>query len=226
MSDGRINEAPGPISTTAIVVRPRTPAAATLWGEHDPGPTLRRRWPENDPERPLALHDSWWMVSAAGLLATLTLAAALWVAVHLDVDQQLHTAGLFAHLAALVLGFGGVLVADYLMLLWLAGRSTLTEAVAGMSRLHAPIWIGLLGLIVSGCLLEPNLDSTLTRIKMTLILILTINGLQAMILSKRLSNHVSTPLTTRLLIWGAASGAISQICWWGAIAIGFGNSQH
>ncbi|WP_433756735.1 hypothetical protein [Nocardia sp. CA-135398] len=153
------------------------------------------------------------------MLATVTLGAALWIADHLDVDRQLHTVGLFIHLAALVLGFGGVLIADYLMLVWLAGRTTLAEALDGIARLHVPIWVGLVGLVA-------NLESAMTRTKMAFVLILTLNGLQALLLGKRLTNHVSTPLTTRLLLWGAASGAISQICWWGAVGIGFWNAEH
>lgn len=226
MSGGRTAEVPGPMSTTAIVVLPRTRAAATIWGEWHPAVASRRRWPENNPQHAVALHDSWWTVAAAGLLTTVTLGGALWIADHLDVDRQLHTVGLFIHLAALVLGFGGVLIADYLMLVWLAGRSTLAEALAGVARLHVPIWVGLVGLVASGCLLEPNLGSAMTRTKMAFVLILTLNGLQALLLGKRLTNHVSTPLTTRLLLWGAASGAISQICWWGAIGIGFWNAEH
>lgn len=226
MSGGRTAEVPGPMSTTAIVVLPRTRAAATIWGEWHPAVASRRRWPENNPQHAVALHDSWWTVAAAGLLTTVTLGGALWIADHLDVDRQLHTVSLFIHLAALVLGFGGVLIADYLMLVWLAGRSTLAEALAGVARLHVPIWVGLVGLVASGCLLEPNLGSAMTRTKMAFVLILTLNGLQALLLGKRLTNHVSIPLTTRLLLWGAASGAISQICWWGAIGIGFWNAEH
>ncbi|WP_328402522.1 hypothetical protein [Nocardia sp. NBC_00403] len=229
MSDGRTTELPGRATINSIVVLPRTRTDTVVWGATQPTAPRActgRRWPANEPERPLALHDSWLAVTAAGLLATLTLAAALWIAAHLDVDRQLHTVGLFVHLAALVLGFGGVLVADYLMLLWLAGRSTLAEALTGMSRLHIPIWAGLAGLIASGCVLEPNLDSPLTRIKMALILALTLNGLQAVILSRRLAQHVVAPLSARLLLWGATSGAISQICWWGAIGIGFWNAEH
>ncbi|MEV0294126.1 hypothetical protein [Nocardia sp. NPDC050710] len=229
MSDGRTAEPPGRATITGVVVLPRPRGESVIWGAAHPATTLHRRrsgWPENDPKRPLRLHDSWLLVAASGLLATLTLAVALWIATHVRVDPQLHTAGLFVHLASLVLGFGGVLIADYLMLLWLAGRSTVTEALTGMGRLHFPIWAGLAGLIASGCVLEPNLGSALTRTKMALILVLTLNGLQAMILSKRLSQQLPAPISGRLLLWGAASGAISQICWWGAIGIGFWNSQH
>ncbi|MGW6725684.1 hypothetical protein ACWF9G_07245 [Nocardia sp. NPDC055029] len=160
------------------------------------------------------------------MASTAVLAAALWVAAHVHPEPALHTAGLFVHLAALVLGFGGVLIADYLTLLWLLGRSTLAEAMAGVSRMHVPIWAGLAALVASGCVLEPNLSSPLTQTKMVFTALLTINGIQATLLSRRLSDATSAPLPAGLLLWGAASGAISQVCWWGAIAIGFWNAQH
>ncbi|MGQ4615694.1 hypothetical protein [Nocardia sp. R7R-8] len=208
------------------MVLPGNRAEAIVWGGPAPRTRTGRRWPAAEPQRPLALHDSWWTVSAAGLLATSILAATLWISVHVRVDAALHTAGLFVHLAALIVGFGGVLVADYLMALWLSGRSTLADAITGMSRLHAPIWVGLTGLVMSGCFLEPDLGSGATRTKMVLILLLTLNGLQATVLSKRLSRETSGTPPTRLLIWGAASGAVSQVCWWGAVGIGFWNAQH
>ncbi|MGV9823282.1 hypothetical protein [Nocardia xishanensis] len=229
MRDVRTSETPGQTTINAVVVLPRSRTETIIWGsQRTMAPRTRpgRGWPAAEPERPLTLHDSWWIVSAAGLLTTSILAAALWISAHVRVDPALHTAGLFLHLAALVLGFGGVLMADYLMALWLAGRSTLADAVTAMSRLHAPIWVGLTGLVVSGCFLEPNLGSGLTRTKMVLILLLTLNGLQATVLSKLLSQQVSVTPSTRLLWWGAASGTISQLCWWGAIVIGFWNAQH
>ncbi|MFD4433291.1 hypothetical protein [Nocardia sp. NPDC058497] len=199
-----------------------------IWGaSHLPVPTARGgRWPAPEPVRPLGLFDSWWFIGAAAVGSTGILAAALWVATHVHPDPALRTAGLFVHLAGLVLGFGGVLIADYLTVLWLLGRSTLVEAMRGVSRLHVPIWVGLAALVASGCVLEPNLSSPLTQAKMVLIVLLTINGLQATLLSKHLADAASAPLPIRLLLWGAISGAISQVCWWGAIAIGFWNSQR
>lgn len=213
-----------------IVVAPGMRADAVRWGEHHggvlaPRRTGVRRWPPMEPERPLALHDSWWIISAAGVLAASALAVVVWIAVHLTVDPVLHKAGLFVHLASLVIGFGGVLMADYLVLRWLAGRSSFAEALHGTNRLHAPIWIGLVGLVASGAVLEPNLASILTRTKLALVLILTINGLQALILSRRLAHHTSAPLGARLLVWAAGTGLVSQFSWWGAIFIGFLNAE-
>jgi hypothetical protein len=155
-----------------------------------------------------------------------TVAAVLWISAHVTVDPVLHRAALFVHLASLVLGFGGVLIADYLVLVWVSGRSTLAEAVAGAHRLHLPIWLGLAGLVASGALLEPNLASTLTRAKIACVVILTLNGLQALILSRRIAHAATGSLAPTLTIWGAATASISQICWWTAVWIGFWNAEH
>ncbi|WP_245671196.1 hypothetical protein [Nocardia amamiensis] len=222
-------DSPVPVAAPVIVVLPGPRADTVRWGEHHTGARLTRgsrRWPVAEPEKPLSLHDSWWIVAAAGVLAASVLAAAVWISAHLVVHPVLHTAGLFVHLAALVVGFGGVLMADYLAMRWLAGRSTFAEALHGANRLHAPIWAGLVGLIASGCVLEPNLASTLTRIKLVLVLVLTLNGLQALMLSKQLDQHPSAALSPRVLAWAAATGVISQICWWGAVFIGFWNAEQ
>ncbi|MGY2119670.1 hypothetical protein ACW9HR_37800 [Nocardia gipuzkoensis] len=222
-------DTPGSVAAPVIVVLPGPRADTVRWGEHHTGARVsrsRRRWPVVEPDKPVSLHDSWWIMAAAGVLAASALAAAVWVSVHLVVHPVLHTAGLFVHLAALVVGFGGVLMADYLVLRWLAGRSTFAEALHGANRMHAPIWAGLVGLIASGCVLEPNVASTLTQTKLVLVLVLTLNGLQASMLGKRLDRYWSAPLPPRVLIWAAATGVISQISWWGAVFIGFWNAEQ
>jgi len=179
------------------------------------------------PVRPLGLYDSWWTIAAASLAACLVLAASAWISLHLHADPALHTAALFVHLASLVLGFGAVLVADYCGLLWITGRCTLNDALGSTARLHVPIWTGLAGLVVSGVMLHPDLTSALTRTKLALVLILTLNGLQAGLLNRRTTRRASSaPLTPRLLAWGATTALVSQICWWDAAVIGFRNSQH
>ncbi|APA96917.1 hypothetical protein NS506_02857 [Nocardia seriolae] len=170
-------------------------------------------------------HHSWGIVSACALLATGTLAAAVWIAAHVSASPAVHTGGLFIHLVSLVIGFGGVLMADSYVLRWAAGRLTLTETLRTVSTLHVPIWLGLAGLVASGCVLEPNLASTMTRTKLALVLVLTLNGIQAGALNRRLRACGDTALTPRLLAWGAATGLVSQICWWGATVIGFINAQ-
>ncbi|POX48015.1 hypothetical protein C3489_28145 [Streptomyces sp. Ru71] len=154
------------------------------------------------------------------------LAACAWVSLHLRVDATLHTVALFAHLAFLVLGFGAVLVADYHALLFLTRRCSLREAVHGAGRLHVPIWTGLVGLVASGVMLHPDLGSPLTRVKLGLVLVLTLNGLQAGLLNRRLVQQPATAPAPRLLLRGAATALVSQLCWWGAVVIGFNNSRH
>ena len=60
----------------------------------------------------------------------------------------------------------------------------------------------------------------MTRAKLALVMVLILNGLQAMILSKRMEASTDA-LSLRLLAWGAVTAAISQGCWWGAMWIGF-----
>lgn len=152
--------------------------------------------------------------------ATVALAAAIWLSTIVETSPTLHDLALFAHLGSLILGFGTVLVADYFFALWVFGRTTFAEAVVNTSWLHPLIWAGLVGLITSGVLLKPDLTSTATILKLGLVAILTVNGIQASALGTRMSALAGSP-TRRLLIRGGVTSAISQICWWGAIVIGF-----
>ncbi|QTE02503.1 hypothetical protein [Streptomyces cyanogenus] len=174
----------------------------------------------------LGVYDTWWTVGAAAVSVGLGLAACAWVSAHLRVDAALHSAALFVHLASLVLGFGAVLAADYHVLLWLTGRCSLADALEGTHRLHVPIWAGLAGLVASGVLLHPDLGAPLTRIKLALVLGLTLNGLQAGLLARRMRARRDGSVAPRLLAWGAATAVVSQVCWWGAVVIGFRNSQR
>ncbi|MFI6585561.1 hypothetical protein [Embleya sp. NPDC050493] len=178
---------------------------------------------DDEPVRSLGVHDSWWTVGAASVLACLTLAACAWISPHLHADPALHAAALFVHLAALVLGFGAVLAADYHGLLWITGRCTMRETVAVTGRLHLPIWAGLAGLVASGVILHPDLTAVPTRVKLALVLVLTLNGLQAGLLGRRVAKDTSA--TPRILAWAGATALISQACWWGAMVIGFSNTQ-
>ncbi|MGW7103094.1 hypothetical protein [Streptomyces sp. NPDC054838] len=175
------------------------------------------------PSRPVRLYDSWWSVAAGALVALLALTAGLWVSVHVHTDATLHTAALFVHLASLVLGFGAVLSADYHGLLWATGRCDLSEVLGATSRLHVPIWAGLGGLVASGMMLHPDLGSPLTLTKLALVFLLTLNGLQAGLLGRRLT--AARQVGRGLLVWGGATALMSQVCWWGAVVIGFLNTN-
>jgi hypothetical protein len=153
-----------------------------------------------------------------GLLAMPILCAAV-----LGVEAT-HRLVLFVHLAALVVGFGAVLVADYHGLLWLLGRRSLRELVRVTKLLHFPIWIGLVGLVASGVFLNPDLDLFRTRIKLVLVAVATVNGLWVARLSRHLDAHDHDhPETLRpsLLYRVLFAGFVSQVAWWGATLIGF-----
>ncbi|MFJ6936517.1 hypothetical protein [Streptomyces sp. NPDC101132] len=171
--------------------------------------------------RPTRLHDSWWTVAAASLAALVVLTGGLWFSVHVRTDPVLHEAALFVHLASLVLGFGAVLAADWYGGLWLLGRCSLDEALAVIGRLHAPIWAGLAGLVASGFMLHPDLGSPLTRAKLVMVALLTVNGLQAGLLTRRLASP-----GRGVLIWAGATGLVSQLCWWGSVVVGFLNTRR
>ncbi|MGW0768879.1 hypothetical protein [Streptomyces sp. NPDC002676] len=182
--------------------------------------------PQASPLPRLGLYDTWWTVGGAAVAACLSLTACAWISLHVQVDASLRTAALFVHLASLILGFGAVLAADYHALLWLTGRCSLADALKSTNRLHVPIWAGLAGLVASGALLHPDLGSPLTRTKLALVLALTLNGLQAGLLTRRMAARRGAPVAPRLLVWGAATALVSQACWWGAVVIGFHNSRR
>ena len=170
-----------------------------------------------------------WMMVLAGVAATAGLGGAVWVASRLNPDLALRTGALFVHLAALVVGFGAVLVVDWFALLWLLGRRSLAELTNVAAAAHLPIWLGLVGLVLSGVLCKSDLTETLTRIKLGLVLLVTLNGLYTYTVSERLARlgHADGdgPVPPRLLLCAVTSATLSQLGWWGAMLIGFINTQ-
>jgi hypothetical protein len=57
-------------------------------------------------------------------------------------------------------------------------------------------------------------------VKFALVAALTLNGLQATVLSERVKASANA-VSVRLLIWGGVTTTVSQLCWWGAVVIGF-----
>ena len=164
---------------------------------------------------------SWAPYVAAGVLLTGFGAAAVWASGHLATDLALHDAALFLHLACLAIGFGAVLTVDWVALLWLAGRRQLPHVLDQARNVHVPIWAGFGGLGLSGVMLEPDLTSALTQVKLGLVLVIGWNGLFAMWLHARLDEDAGR---FRLGV-SAGSAALSQLGWWGAMAIGFLNAR-
>jgi hypothetical protein len=137
----------------------------------------------------------------------------------------LHRGALFLHLAALVAGFGAVLVVDLHGVLWLIGRRRLGDLLLITSALQPLIWGGLIALVASGLFLSPNLALPRTQIKLVLVLVATLNGMWAHGLSRQLAAHPAETTAHRvdqnLLLKVMGAGAISQGAWWGATLIGF-----
>jgi hypothetical protein len=166
----------------------------------------------------------WVVVAAATVAMSVAMAAVMWAATHVHPDPVLRDAALFVHLACLVLGFGSVLAVDWVACLWLAQRRTLADLVRTAGNAHLPIWVGYAGLVASGMLLEPDLTSRVTVLKLGLVLVIGWNGLLAGVLRRRLS-HLREQPGHELLTAAAVVGAVSQLGWWGAMVIGFLNAR-
>lgn len=162
-----------------------------------------------------------WVAVVAG--ATAGWGATVWLAMHVMPDMTLHHVALFAHLAALVAGFGGVLATDFQAAMWVLGRRALPDVIRFGGATHTLIWVGLTGLLLSGILLEPDFGAVRTWVKMGLVLLVILNGLAVLALQRRL--HPAARPPRRLLAGAAALALVSQVGWWGATGIGFANAS-
>ena len=147
---------------------------------------------------------------------------------HLDPGPGIHRIALAAHILALVLSFGAILVLDWVGLLWLLGRRDVHDTHRLDSAAQPLIWGGLAVLLISGALLHPELTSPPTQIKLVSILVLMLNGLVLTRTTKQLHQlppgtlftAMAVGLRARLL----AALCISQTCWWTSVLIGLLNS--
>ncbi|UUZ61142.1 hypothetical protein [Nocardioides sp. B-3] len=123
-----------------------------------------------------------------------------------------------------MLGFGAVLSVDWVGLLWVVRRRTLSDVLDTAGHLTAPIWLGLAGLVLTGILLEPALDNPLTQVKLGPVLLIVWNGLFAGLLHHRLCVGASFDTAPRrVLLAAAAATTVSRVGWWGSMVIGFIN---
>lgn len=175
---------------------------------------------ESDPTPPLLL-PSWTPYVAAGTAIAAGMAAVLWITAHVHADALLREVALFVHLGCLVVGFGAVIAVDWIALLWVLGRRSLTEVLGIAGGVHVLIWIGYAGLVLSGVLLSPDLASTLTQIKLALVLVIGLNGVLAAGLQRQLGDRHGG----RLVLLSAACASVSQVAWWSAAVIGFLNAR-
>lgn len=167
-----------------------------------------------------------WLAPAVATASVgVAVGAAVWMAEHVHPDHTLHQVAVFAHLASLVIGFGAVLAVDWVALLWLAQRRTLSAVLLAAGNAHVPAWLGYAGLMVSGMLLEPDLSNPLTKAKIALVVVIGWNGVAAALFHRRLSRMTTQVMPPRQLLVCACSAAISQAGWWGAMFLGFLNGR-
>ncbi|MBO1269795.1 hypothetical protein [Arthrobacter cavernae] len=144
-------------------------------------------------------------------------------------DQGIHRLALSAHVLAMVLAFGSVIVVDWVGFLWLIGRRGLHDTSRLESAASPLIWIGLAGLLLTGAFIHPDITSTATQVKMCCVLGLMLNAISLIPVMRGLHalpsgtmfKEVAANLRARLLL----ALVLSQAFWWTAIVIGFANSM-
>lgn len=145
----------------------------------------------------------------------------------IEVPRSVYLTATAAHVVALMAAFGAVLVIDWYGVLWVLGSRRLSDSLSVSAAVDPVIWIGLSGVLATGALLQPDLSSDLTRIKMGAVALVMING----VLAGRLRRHLRAQpadvqiwnLPPRLLTRLMMATMCSQLGWWSAIVIGFIN---
>ena len=131
---------------------------------------------------------------------------------------------LFIHLVSLVTGFGAVIVIDSIGMLWVLKRVPLSFVNRAAGITQRLIWLGWSGLVLSGIgliIIKGYVDN-LTKIKLALVAMIGINGILLHTIKRameKLADGDAMPRNTQFRITFAS--AVSQLGWWGALAIGF-----
>jgi hypothetical protein len=146
-------------------------------------------------------------------------------------DTPIYYIFLFMHLISLVIGFGSVIVIDAFGFFWmikgLGVDLTLMRRVAHVTQ--RLIWLGFIGLIISGIpmLVLKGTLSDLTKLKLFLVIMIGLNGVFLHFIKKRLdelgANIEKVP--GKLFFRIGLASVISQFGWWSATFIGFYNRQ-
>jgi hypothetical protein len=154
--------------------------------------------------------------------------ASVWISTLLAPPEWLHLLALFAHLASLVVGLGAVLAIEWHALLWATGWSSVRELRQADKTMILPVWVGVGGLLASGALLQPQLDSIQTVIKLIAVLVVAINGVALTRWTGELgrlpANASFRTLPRRVRVGFVTSAIVSQVAWWTAVFIGMLNS--
>lgn len=174
------------------------------------------------PVAPAAVPRAPWVghAAAAGLVGAAS-GGCVWGATTVSTSPTVHSVALFVHLAALVVGFGAVLCVDWVALLWVLGRRRIEDVLAVATSLSVPIWLGYAGLVTSGVLLDPDVASSWTRVKLLLVVVIGVNGVFAAWIHRLMDAH---PTRTAVTL-GAGCAGLSQVSWWAATLVGYVNAH-
>lgn len=132
------------------------------------------------------------------------------------------------HLAALCVAYGSVIILDIIGLLWLARQVNRERMLTITAWAQPVIWAGLIAMMISGAMLGPDLSRPLTKVKMTLIILLAINGLNLDALRKRtkeLSGQSFWDAPTSYKAWSVFSIMLSQALWISIVVVAALNSS-
>lgn len=135
---------------------------------------------------------------------------------------------LFIHLVAFAMGFGAVLLVDIIGALWALRKVKKSQLLWVTSIAQKVIWAAVILLAISGHFLLPETLSPRTKLKLTAVALLIVNGFVLDQLHKLTSKAEADDfweLPRKLQIMSVASITLSQILWWTAIIIGFLNSS-
>ncbi|WP_147456943.1 hypothetical protein [Micromonospora pisi] len=166
------------------------------------------------------------VLAGAVLAMSVGWVAVVFAAPHLTLGPGWRMVALFCHLTCLVVGFGAVLTVDWFSLRWLLRRERIGTVLTTARGTHLLIWLGLVGLVVSGAALRPDTSSALVQIKLVAVLVVGINGLFLGRVSDRLAAVGDGPVPWSRLLPAAVAATVSQLGWWTATLIGFWNAQH
>ncbi|MES2436466.1 MAG: hypothetical protein V4519_00485 [Patescibacteria group bacterium] len=131
---------------------------------------------------------------------------------------------LFIHIVSLITGFGAVIAIDFSGVLWMLKKLPLKTVAQIAEVTQRLIWIGWVGLVLSGIgliTLKGFIDN-LTWIKLFFVAMLGLNGIFLHFIKKatdRLGDVNDLP--PNLVFKTGLASTISQLGWWGALSIGF-----
>ena len=143
-------------------------------------------------------------------------------------DIQIYHVLAFIHLISLVVGFGAVIVVDTFGLLWVLKKVSLQTVNQTANITQRLIWLGWLGLVISGTTLVVMRGSVsnITMVKIFFVAMLGVNGILLHLIKKNFDKlvdmeHIPAIYKFRITL----ASTISQLGWWGAIVIGFLNTK-